>query len=71
MLCKFLQLLNDFHLFALDKDLPEKYNLLVTEIFDSELIGEGVLPTVRHARESLLQVQYERLQSLIFPVIDP
>jgi len=38
-----------------DKDVEEKATLLVTEIFDSELIGEGVLPTIRHARTSLLQ----------------
>ena len=44
----------------LDKDLPEKVNVLVTEIFDSELIGEGVLPTMRHARKSLLLVRKHR-----------
>ena len=39
-----------------DKDLSERANLLVTEIFDSELIGEGVLPTIRHAHDNLLRV---------------
>ena len=42
-----------------DKDLKEKVNILVTEIFDSELIGEGVLPTLRHAHQNLLQVCLE------------
>jgi predicted RNA methylase len=29
-------------------------DILVTEIFDSVLLGEGILPTLRHAREHLL-----------------
>ncbi|XP_065054934.1 protein arginine N-methyltransferase 7-like isoform X1 [Rhopilema esculentum] len=37
-----------------EKDLMERANILVTEIFDSELIGEGVLPTLKHAKEHLL-----------------
>ncbi|XP_012566808.3 protein arginine N-methyltransferase 7 [Hydra vulgaris] len=35
-------------------DMTEKVNVLVTEIFDTELIGEGVLPTLRDAHERLL-----------------
>lgn len=31
-------------------------DVIVTEIFDSELLGEGVLPTMRHALKSLLKV---------------
>lgn len=35
-------------------DLPERAGVLVTEIFDALLIGEGALPSIRHAREHLL-----------------
>lgn len=38
-------------------DLPCKAGLVVTEIFDSELLGEGVLPTMRHAVPNLLAVR--------------
>lgn len=31
-------------------------DVIVTEIFDSELLGEGMLPTMRHAAAHLLQV---------------
>lgn len=37
-------------------DMPRKADVIVTEIFDSELLGEGILPTMRHAVEYLLQV---------------
>ena len=37
-----------------DTDLPEKANILVSEILDAGAIGEGVLPTVRHAVKNLL-----------------
>eukprot|EP00911_Craspedida_sp_UC1_P000429 UC1_evm1s323 len=35
--------------------LPRPVDVLVTEIFDSELLGEGVLPTLRHAHAHLLR----------------
>eukprot|EP00873_Tetraselmis_striata_P006462 jgi/Tetstr1/426726/TSEL_001663.t1 len=35
--------------------LPRRADVLVTEIFDSELLGEGLLPTLRHAVPALLQ----------------
>jgi type II protein arginine methyltransferase len=35
-------------------DLPRRADLIVSEIVDCGLIGEGVLPTVDHAREHLL-----------------
>lgn len=38
-----------------DGDMRGKADLLVTEIFDSALLGEGVLPSVRHAFRSLLK----------------
>ncbi|XP_044766746.1 protein arginine N-methyltransferase 7 [Coccinella septempunctata] len=37
-----------------DGDLDEKCNILVTEVFDTELIGEGALSTFNHAHEFLL-----------------
>ncbi|GAA2974145.1 50S ribosomal protein L11 methyltransferase [Actinokineospora diospyrosa] len=35
-------------------DLPGRADVIVSEIVDCGLVGEGVLPTVRHAREHLL-----------------
>lgn len=37
-------------------DMVKKANILVTEVFDTELIGEGALSTFRHAHENLLEV---------------
>lgn len=37
-------------------DLPRRANLLVTEVFDTELIGEGALETFIHAHKELLEV---------------
>jgi len=31
--------------------------VVITEIFDSELLGEGVLPTMRHATANLVQAR--------------
>ncbi|XP_014367863.2 protein arginine N-methyltransferase 7 isoform X3 [Papilio machaon] len=36
-------------------DMKEKANILVTEVFDTELIGEGALSTFTHAHEHLLE----------------
>ena len=38
--------------------MPERANILVSEVFDSELIGEGAVPTFTHALENLLEVRY-------------
>lgn len=35
--------------------LPERADILVTEIFDSALLGEACLPTIHHARADLLK----------------
>lgn len=40
---------------GLDGDLLEKCNILVTEVFDTELIGEGALSTFSHAHKELLE----------------
>ncbi|XP_008551526.1 protein arginine N-methyltransferase 7 isoform X1 [Microplitis demolitor] len=36
-------------------DMKQRANILVTEVFDTELIGEGALPTFKHAHEHLLE----------------
>lgn len=41
-----------------DGDLPHKFNILVSEVFDTELIGEGAIRTFNHAHENLLEVIY-------------
>ncbi|KAL0871706.1 hypothetical protein ABMA27_004219 [Loxostege sticticalis] len=38
-----------------DGDMKEKANILVTEVFDTELIGEGALSTFSHAHKFLLE----------------
>ncbi|CAH0546347.1 unnamed protein product [Brassicogethes aeneus] len=38
-----------------DCDLTERCNILVTEVFDTELIGEGALSTFSHAHKTLLE----------------
>ena len=37
--------------------MQQKVDLIVTEIFDSGLLGEGVLPSLRHAMSSLAKVR--------------
>ncbi|XP_060604526.1 protein arginine N-methyltransferase 7-like [Ruditapes philippinarum] len=37
------------------KDLPRRANILVTEVFDTELIGEGAIGTFTHAHKELLE----------------
>ncbi len=36
-------------------DLPRPADVIVTEIVDCGLVGEGILPTLRHARDHLLK----------------
>ena len=38
-------------------DMERKANILVTEVFDTELIGEGAIGTFNHAHEHLLTVE--------------
>jgi protein arginine N-methyltransferase 7 len=38
------------------RDIPSRANVLITEIFDSELFGEGCIETINHARAHLLTV---------------
>ena len=47
--------------------MPERADVIVTEIFDSELLGEGILPTMRHAAKHLLKVC--SLQSVHRPIV--
>lgn len=43
-----------------DGDMQCRANILVTELFDTELIGEGALPTYEHAHKYLVQVRKYR-----------
>lgn len=40
---------------VIGKDIPEKCDILVSEVFDSAIVGEDVLPTLRHAKKHLLK----------------
>ncbi|KAM8947509.1 protein arginine N-methyltransferase 7 [Pelodytes ibericus] len=40
-------------------DMKQRANILVTELFDTELIGEGALPSYEHAQHNLMQDQWE------------
>ncbi|MBN1204304.1 MAG: 50S ribosomal protein L11 methyltransferase [Myxococcaceae bacterium] len=42
-------------LLTLGQDLPSRADLLVTETIDCGLVGEGILPIIRHARAELLK----------------
>lgn len=42
--------------FYTDGDMQMKANVLITELFDTELIGEGALPSYEHAHQNLVQV---------------
>ena len=46
-----------FIIFVTDGDAQGRANLLVTELWDTELIGEGALPTLRDACRRLLEVR--------------
>ncbi|MEE6510667.1 hypothetical protein FKM82_030711 [Ascaphus truei] len=40
-------------------DMQARANILITELFDTELIGEGALPSYEHAQQNLMQDQWE------------
>ncbi|XP_003967158.1 protein arginine N-methyltransferase 7 [Takifugu rubripes] len=42
-----------------DGDMETKANILITELFDTELIGEGALPSYEHAHQNLVQERCE------------
>ncbi|XP_042776765.1 protein arginine N-methyltransferase 7 isoform X7 [Panthera leo] len=42
-----------------DGDMPCRANILITELFDTELIGEGALPSYEHAHRHLVQENCE------------
>lgn len=46
--------------------MPCRANILITELFDTELIGEGALPSYEHAHRHLVQVGDESL-SQVYP----
>ena len=39
------------------RDMQDLADVIVTEIFDSELLGEGILNTMNHASAELLKVR--------------
>lgn len=45
-----------------DGDMPCRANILVTEVFDTELIGEGAISTFNHAHKHLLEVSDSQLR---------
>jgi tetratricopeptide (TPR) repeat protein len=51
------------HAVQLEKDLPAKADILVHEIFSSELLGEHVLPAIEDAKARLLKPEGEVLPS--------
>ena len=40
-----------------NKDMERRANILVTEVFDTELIGEAAIATFNHAHKHLLTVR--------------
>uniref|UniRef100_A0AAX7VRL6 Protein arginine N-methyltransferase n=1 Tax=Astatotilapia calliptera TaxID=8154 RepID=A0AAX7VRL6_ASTCA len=44
-----------------DGDMQVKANVLITELFDTELIGEGALPSYEHAHQNLMQERCEAI----------
>ena len=44
-----------------EEDMPCRANILVTEVFDTELIGEGALLTFAHAHKHLMEVTKVKL----------
>ncbi|CAN2389575.1 [myelin basic protein]-arginine N-methyltransferase activity [Pristimantis euphronides] len=42
-----------------DGDMTRRANVLITELFDTELIGEGALPSYEHAQHHLMQERWE------------
>uniref|UniRef100_A0A2K6KBP3 Protein arginine N-methyltransferase n=1 Tax=Rhinopithecus bieti TaxID=61621 RepID=A0A2K6KBP3_RHIBE len=45
--------------YAIEGDMPCRANILVTELFDTELIGEGALPSYEHAHRHLVEENCE------------
>ncbi|XP_058384080.1 protein arginine N-methyltransferase 7 isoform X5 [Diceros bicornis minor] len=49
-----------------DGDMPCRANILITELFDTELIGEGALPSYEHAHSHLVQWRDHWMQCVYF-----
>jgi len=49
--------------------MEERANVLVTEVFDTELIGEGAIGTFRHAHEHLLLASYTCILAKLYSLI--
>jgi hypothetical protein len=46
------------------KDMEQRANVLITEVFDTELIGEGAIGTFNHANQHLLTVKMNLIMQL-------
>lgn len=51
---------------GINEDMTQRANILVTEVFDSDFIGEGAIFTFKHALEELLEVIRENGNMCIF-----
>lgn len=49
----------------IDGDMSQRANILVTEVFDTELIGEGAYGTYTHAHKELLEVMAAYIDLLL------
>lgn len=47
-----------------EEDMPSRANILVTEVFDTELLGEGALLTFAHAHSHLMEVRHDYINLL-------
>ncbi|GFR66704.1 protein arginine methyltransferase 10 (Putative) [Elysia marginata] len=52
---------------SIPTDLPHHAQILVTEVFDAGLFGEGILPTLCHAWSKLLNHKEREMRSLVIP----
>ena len=60
---------NKSYMWYADGDMQQRANILVTEVFDSELIGEGAVPTFRHAHQKLLEVMQQLYCQWLLPIV--
>ncbi|XP_062513751.1 protein arginine N-methyltransferase 9-like isoform X2 [Corticium candelabrum] len=59
-----------YHMMSSDLNVPdhlERVSLVVTETVDAGLLGEGIVPTVRHAWKHLLDLRPSPTQSRVIP----
>ena len=63
-----IQIVNKFSSdMTVPEDMLSKADVLVTEIFDAGLFGEGFLPTLQHAWETLLNSKQSEIKPTVIP----